>query len=151
MLLGDIKPSPRKELEIWKQGWQFSFLVNQLNYFANKYKFDLEVFIENKPYCQSLQKAASKRLTLKCKKIDPKLLRSKLKNGPVVIYVDNFFFHKTVHAPHFFLVTSARQDAYTIVDSWDGKDKIVSSDTLDDAVSSLRNLMLYSPVIIYKK
>jgi hypothetical protein len=31
----------KDEIEIWKHGWKFNYLIGQLNYIANKYKKEI--------------------------------------------------------------------------------------------------------------
>ena len=61
-------------------------------------------------------------------KINLNLLDKTLLNNKVIIYIDNYFLQKLVHAPHFVIVDSLTDEGYLLLDPWDGKEKIVSRD-----------------------
>jgi hypothetical protein len=68
MLLVGIKPSKRKEISIWKAGWEFNFLIGQINYFCQKYNKGISVYVENTFYYNDLIKQKNNSVTIINKK-----------------------------------------------------------------------------------
>lgn len=138
----------KDEIEIWKHGWKFNYLIGQLNYVANKYGVKFEAFIENKYYFDQLQKQKRRGVTLVNKKIDVILINELLKKGTAIVYVDNYVLQKVLHAPHFVLALERRADHMEIADPFDGKIKKVSVNSIRKGIGDLRNHLKYSPVVI---
>lgn len=138
----------KDEIEIWKHGWKFNYLIGQLNYVANKYKKEIIAYIENKYYFSQLQKKKGSNVKLVNKKIDAKLLGEFLKDGKVIIYLDCYYFQKILHAPHFVVALSQDKDFIEIADPADGKLKRIPKDIIKKGIDSLRNHLKYSPVLI---
>jgi len=147
MLIGESW-SRSKEIEIWKQGWEFNYLIGQLNYAAKKYKKNLGVYIENRYYFEKLRKEKSGEIELVNAKVDIQLIKKLLKSGSVIVYLDNYYLQKIVHAPHFVLAEKFKDDTIKIADPYDGKSKKISGKILNKAIISLRNHLKYSPVLI---
>ena len=45
----------KDEIEIWRHGWKFNYLIGQLNYAASQYGVKFEAYVENKYYFSQLQ------------------------------------------------------------------------------------------------
>ena len=148
-LLG-IKPSRSKEINIWKSGWDFNFLIGQVNYVSNKYDKKITICVENPLYLNDLKKQNSSYVSLIHKRIDSKLINSLLRYGKFIIYLDNYYIQKVTHAPHFILIQKENKNDYLISDPWDGKQKLINKKTIHKAVSSLRNHLKFSPIIIFE-
>jgi hypothetical protein len=140
---------PRKdEIEIWKHGWEFNYLIGQLNYVASKYGKKIEAYVENKYYFNQLQKKKDAGVQLINKKIDIKLIGELLKNGGVIVYLDIYYLQKILHAPHFVLALEKDKDFMKIADPSSGRIKKISIKTFQEGISGLRNHLKYSPVLI---
>ena len=147
MLIGE--PWNRnKEIEIWKQGWKFSYLISQLNYVAKKYKKDFSVYVENWHYFIELQKEKGRGVELINAKIDMQSVKKLLNSSPVIVYLDNYYLQRVIHTPHFVLAERYNGDIIEIADPYDGKEKKISSETFKKAIISLRNHLKYSPVLV---
>lgn len=138
----------KDEIEIWKHGWKFNYLVGQLNYVATKYKKDIEAYIENKYYFNELQKQKGKNVRFVNKKINVELLKQLLEKGKVIVYLDNYYLQKILHAPHFVVATRLVGKDIEIADPFDGKLKKVALSIINKGIISLRNHLKYSPVVI---
>jgi len=138
----------RDEIEIWRHGWKFNYLIGQLNYVASKYKKRIVAYVENKYYFNQLQRQKSSGVKLVNKKIDAKLLSKLLEDSKVIVYLDCYYLQKILHAPHF--VVALNQDKYSIeiADPFDGRLKKIPKDIIKKGISSLRNHLKYSPVLI---
>lgn len=147
MLIGESW-NKSKEIEIWKHGWEFNYLIGQLNYTAKKHKKSFVVYIENRYYFEKLRKEKSREIKLVNAKIDIRLIKKLLKSAPVIVYLDNYYLQKIVHAPHFVLAKKFRDDTIEIADPYDGKKKRIPGKILNKAIISLRNHLKYSPVLI---
>ncbi|MDP2741540.1 MAG: hypothetical protein Q8O66_02565 [bacterium] len=145
MMAGKIK---KDEIEIWKRGWKFNYLIGQLNYVSKKYNKKIEAYVENKYYFNQLQKQRGKGIKLVNKKIDVQLLSSLLESGEVIIYLDCYYFQKILHAPHFMVALRQNKNFIEIIDPFDGKLKKISVSTIKKGINSLRNHLKYSPVLI---
>jgi hypothetical protein len=140
--------SRKNEIEIWKHGWKFNYLIGQLNYVASKYGKEIEAYVENKRYFNQLKKQKGRGIKLVNKKIDAKLLSKLLENGKVIIYLDNYYLQKILHAPHFVMALRRNKDLIEIVDPSDGKLKKISVGAIKKGIDSLRNHLKHSPVLI---
>lgn len=147
MLIGESW-TKRKEIEIWKHGWEFNYLIGQLDYVAKKFRKSFKVYIENKYYFEKLRKENDKAIKLINTKIDMKLIKELLENAPVIVYLDNYYLQKAVHTSHFVLAEKYNNDVMEIADSYDGKRKEISGKIIKKAIISLRNHLKYSPVLI---
>ena len=147
MLIGESW-SKKKEIEIWKHGWEFNYLVGQLNYVAKKLRKGFKVYIENRNHFERLRKENGREVELVNVKIDTQLIKKLLKSGSVIVYLDNYYLQKIVHAPHFVLAERYKDDIIEIADPYDGKRKKISSEIIKKAIISLRNHLKYSPVLI---
>lgn len=145
MITGKTK---RDEIEIWKHGWKFNYLIGQLNYFSKKYKQKFTAYIENKYYFNQLQDQKEKNIELINKKVDLKLLKKLLKNGKVIVYLDCFYFYKILHAPHFVVAIKMDNNFVEIADPGDEKIKKIPVEIIKKGISSLRNHLKYSPVLV---
>jgi hypothetical protein len=145
-----IKSSPTKELEIWKQGWNFNFLIGQINFMGSKYQQELTAIVENPAYCKSLQQQSNINITFKSKPIDINIIKAFSIKAPLIVYVDSFYFAGSVHAPHFFTILQYQDNHFVVADSQDGKVKLVKPRLLQQSINSLRKRLLFSPVLVYK-
>lgn len=151
-LLMAMDKSAKDEIEIWKHGWKFNYLIGQLNYVAKKYNKNITVYIEYKSYFNYLRKQKQKGIELINKKIDLKLLYKLLETQKVIIYLDGYYPYKPnsryVHASHFVIALGKKGDFIEVSDPWDGKIKKWSINEVKKGIISLRNHLKYSPVLI---
>lgn len=147
-LLMIIDQDNQDEIEIWKHGWNFNYLIGQLNYVSKKYDCKLEVFVENIYYFNQLNRQKEGGIKLENQEIDAKLLSHILETGKAIVYLDHYYLDGVVHSPHFVVAMSEVEDKIEIADPGDGEIKMVPKDTIIKAINSLRSYMLYSPVLI---
>jgi hypothetical protein len=138
----------KDEIEIWRHGWEFNYLIGQLNYVADKYRKKFEDYIENKYYFNQLRKENTTGVIVINKKIDIKFLGKLLKNDKVIIYLDCYYLQKILHAPHFVLALRQDKNFIEIADPRDGKLKKIPFKIIKEGINSLRNHLKYSPVLI---
>lgn len=138
----------KHEIEVWKHGWKFNYLIGQLNYVANKFKTKIEAYVENKYYFGQLNLEKNKNVNLINKKVGIKLLKNLLDFGEVIVYLDCFYLQKILHAPHFVVATKKSGNGIEIIDPADGKIKIISTKIISKAMISLRNRLKYSPILV---
>ena len=138
----------KDEIEIWKHGWKFNYLIGQLNYVANKYKKEIIAHVENRYYFSQLQKQKGDGVKLVNEKIDAKLLSKLLESGKVIVYLDCYYLQKILHAPHLVVALNQDKDSIKIADPADGRLKKIPKDIIKKGIDSLRNHLKYSPVLI---
>jgi len=143
---------PRKdEIEVWRHGWKFNYLIGQLNYAAEKYGKKFEAYIENKYYFNQLQKQKSGGVALMNKKISVKLINQLLKHGEVIVYLDIFYLENILHAPHFVLALGQDNNSLKIADPSSGKVGKIPVKTIQKGINGLRSYLRYSPVLVMLK
>jgi len=147
-LLMITEENKKDEIEIWKHGWYFNYLIGQLNYIADKYGKKIEAYIENEYYFNELQSQKNKDIKLTNKKIDIDFLCELLGDNKVIIYIDCYYFQKILHAPHFVVATRKVENDIEVADPADGKIKMVPIKIIEEAIESLRNHLKYSPVLV---
>lgn len=140
--------SRKDEIEIWKHGWKFNYLMGQLNFISKKHRIHLNAYIENKYYFNELRKQNNKYVCLQNQKVNFKLLAKLLKTSPVIVYLDCYLLQKVLHAPHFVLATKSAGKEIEIADPFDGKIKKIPVTLLSKAINSLRVHLRYSPVLV---
>lgn len=138
----------KDEIEIWKHGWKFNYLIGQLNYVADRFSKKIEAYIENKYYFNQLLKQNNKNVKLVNQKIDSKLLSDLLEKGKVIVYIDCYYLQKILHAPHFVVALRQTESFIEIADPADGKIKMIPTRVISQAIVSLRNHLKYSPVLV---
>ncbi len=148
-----INGNKKDEIEIWKHGWKFNYLIGQLNYVSKKYDKNFEAYIENKYYFEQLLKQKSDNVDLKNKKIDVNLIKEVIRNNKVIVYLDGYYPYEpgNVHAPHFWVVLRVDNKFVEVADPWFGKEIKIPIDIFKKAINSLRNHLKYSPVIVTTK
>jgi uncharacterized protein YvpB len=151
LLLLKIKPTKSREIAVWKAGWAFNFLTGQINYIYKKHHHKLDVYIENKKYLKDIKPHFLPGISVTNAKIDIHSIDAELSKGPVIIYIDNFFIQKIVHAPHFILLEKLSDKYYKFSDPWDGKVKTISKVSLQKAIAGLRKHLKFSPIMIALK
>ena len=149
MLAGKGK---KDEIEIWKHGWKFNYLIGQLNFVSSKYNRKVTAYIEIKDYFNWLQLRNGRGVKLVNSRIDWKLIAKILKKQPVIIYFDGYYPYIAnlgyVHAPHFVVALKVVGEFIEVVDTYDGKIKKWKINDLKKGIISLRNHLKYSPVLI---
>jgi hypothetical protein len=88
----------------------------------------------------------------KTQRITQPVIDTLVKEGPFILYIDTYCLAKYVHAPHFIIVLAkSSQWTYTILDPWDGKEKVVLAENLLYGVALLRDHLRFTPQIIQVK
>jgi hypothetical protein len=149
-LLMIVSGNKKDEIEIWKHGWNFNYLIGQLNYVSKKYNKSLVAYIENKYYFQELLKQKKEKVDLKNEKINLKLIEKMIKYNNIAVYVDAYYPYVlgNYHAPHFWVILKIGNDFVEVADPWYGKKIKMPMNVFKKAIISLRNHLGYSPVLI---
>lgn len=148
MNLLEIIPTRKKEIEIWKHGWNFNFLSGQLNYIAKKYKKNLSLIIDNKYYAKKLSEELLKNIHLSSQNVTVPFLENLVNENFVILYMDNFYLQRIVHYPHFVLITGQTGGNFIITDSWDGTIKMIDKKIVKKSILSLKKNLGFSPLVI---
>lgn len=146
-----VTNSPTKEeIEIWKHGWKFNYLIGQLNYAAKKYNKKIAAYIESSRYLKNLQKINAGNVELVKKKINLDFLLQLLEKEKVVVYLDSYYPYQPgyAHAPHFVVALRRIGNFIEVADPWDGKIHKFPLKLLKKAIDSLRDHLKYSPVLL---
>lgn len=140
-----------EELNILIKGIKFTKLdysIGQLVYVAKKYKVRIKFYVEFKKFFEKLNKfRLPKNLELLNKKIDLNLLKELIKDGPLIVYVDDFYIRRVIHYPHFVVLLDINESV-KFFDPWDGKIKKIDKKRFIKGIQSLRNKLKFSPKVI---
>ncbi len=149
-LLMIVNGNKKDEIEVWKHGWNFNYLMGQINYVSKKYNKNLVAYIENKYYFGEVLKQKKGKVELKNEKIDLKLIKKVLKDSNVTVYVDAYYPYVlgNFHAPHFWVILRIDDEFVVVADPWYGKEMKMPIYIFKEAIISLRNHLKYSPVLI---
>ncbi|MBT4722752.1 hypothetical protein HN958_00215 [Candidatus Falkowbacteria bacterium] len=155
MLCG-VKMSKTQEGEILLKGLDkksVNYAYGMLSEFTNKYKKQLNVFVENNVYAKSLKTffRSNEHVVIENEKCDLLSIEKHLEKGPMIIYVDaKFLEYRSYvdHAPHFIVIESLEDRKVTIVDPWEGDRREIKFISLQKAINSLKTRFKYSPVMI---
>jgi len=147
-----IKINKKIELEVINHSMKFSkkdFVVGHLDYIGKKYKLNILRVVDNQPFYNYIKKIKTgPNIKIKVARIDFKLIDSYLETTKPIVYIDAYTLFKISHAPHFITVLRKIKNKYEVFDPWYGKTMIIESETLSDAISSLRNHLLFCPQLI---
>lgn len=151
LLLANIKPNQKKEMEILTYGLKFTkwnFPIGQLDFIARKYRKNIVIYIENKRVFNFLRRLQISR-RIKVVKADINLtLIKKLVKNPLIVYLDDYLLRRELHYPHFVVIWKLDKNKFVITDPWDGKIKRLAPPMLNKGVNLLRNTLKFSPEII---
>ena len=145
-----------KELELWKSGWDFKFMIGQFNKVAEDYSKELEVYIEWKAYFDYFKEQAVKGVNVYKSRVDGDLIKKILSKGRAVLYSDYYYTymgeaHKPRwrgHFPHAVLALEiTKSGRVKVADPYDGKLHYFKMSRLEDSIEGLRKLK-FSPVLI---
>lgn len=150
LYLAGIVPNRKKEIEIWQKGWNFNFLEGQLNAVSDQYSIFLNVFINSKMYSNYIASYVRPNIHIFHQKIDSNFIFNLAKENPIIVYLDNYFLQKKLHAPHFVVVLGTTAKSVKIFDPWDGRKKLISQNTLKKSIQSLQTYLQFSPVVIQR-
>lgn len=150
LLLVGIKPSKRTQLNLWRRGWKKDhYLTGQLNYLASlKQRLVLTIGISS--YFKEIKNKMNRKIVLEHRKINIRTIKEKLKDGPVIILLDDFYLYHYVHYAHALLALKAKTNKIQCIDPWDGRIKWLSTKTITQGILSLRRRLWYSPILISK-
>ena len=147
--------SKEEELKTINYALNFSkenFTIGHLEFIAKYYNLDIDFYVDNNWFLNFIKGFKfSDKINVFHEKIDLSLINRQIKISPVIVYVDAFALWKITHAPHYIIVIRQSKVGYEIYDPWDGKIKIINSDTLSKGIISLRNLLKYCPQLIQRK
>ena len=152
LMLLDKKPTRSEEINTWKRGWKFNYLLGQLNYFSRKHKKHFNIWVENTYYFKELKKKECDRINLINQKIDIRLIKSLLNDEKLIIYLDGYYMHYTVHYAHFILgMKIDKENKIETIDPYAGKAEVVPFGQIKKGIISLRNHLKFSPILIQER
>ncbi len=141
-----------EEMNILIEGIKFTKLdysTGQLVYICNKYKVNIEQYIDFPIFHRILSKLTyPKNFKLISKKIDKIFLQQIVREMPVIIYIDKYYLDKIYHYSHFVILESLNDKYSIIFDPWDAKRKKITTQLLTRSIQSLRNKLKISPKLI---
>ncbi len=151
MILGNIKSTKEKELEIILNGVQKprdnSYSLNMITSFIEKYNTRANLYVNNKFYTNYLTKQnQNNNINIIHHRINLQLFL-KLKK-PFTLYVDDFILGEEAHSQHFIIVEKIEKNLATIIDPWPGIRKVIKTETLLKASKNMWNQFLYCPLLI---
>jgi hypothetical protein len=150
LLLAGKKITKRKEDSLLLNGinnFRESYALGVTDEFVDKYKIDVNVFIDNKTYSDFLKnRIKSKRIRIFHKRINSELLKKI--NGHYILQIDHQILGVYSHCPHYIIVKIKDKSRFEVFDPWTGKITCVKKEKLISAINSLRSYLRYCPVLI---
>lgn len=117
--------------------------------FTKKYKFFVEVKINNKFFWKYLNKSLyNNQIHLVHQPIKSAIPDQKF---PYILYVDGYGLGMNTHSPHFVIIESQKDEYFNIIDSWIGKRRKIKREIIFQAIDSLKKHLRICPLLITVK
>lgn len=151
LILEDKEINKEIELEIIYKSLEKNrdnfYAYNNLSAFSEKFARNLTLFVDIREYANYLNKNKDNALIkIIYRNIDLAFLL-KIKT-PYIVQIDDFVFGDYVHATHYIIVESINEKVTTIIDPWYGSRKKLKTELILNAIKSLKNHLLFSPLLI---
>lgn len=115
---------------------------------AKEYKAKIKVFADNKFFTDILKKSfKNKNITVEHEKITTGLITKLLEKNSLICHVDIHGLGDYSHSSHFIVIEKTNGKVFTIIDPWTGKRRKISGDTLEKAISELKNDVKMCPLL----
>ncbi len=126
------------------------FVTGHLDFISKKFNVGIKRFVDNKPYFDFINSiGATESSEIEIEPINVNLVDMLLgKDACPILYIDSYFIYHVYHYPHFVTVLKKEKGDYSIFDTWDGKEKIMTEETMKKAIASLRDHIMMCPQII---
>lgn len=117
--------------------------------FTKKFNRKLTVYVDNKYFASTLQKAflSDKRINIIQEQITQPLIKALLEKKSVICHIDDHVLGDYSHASHFVVLEKATEKSISIIDPWSGERKKISSNTLQQAIEDLKTQVKMCPLI----
>lgn len=152
--INPIKINQILELQCINYSMKFSkydFVIGHLNYIVKRFNVDVVRIVDNQCFYVNIRNKALKNIKTIARKIDLDLINEFLKNTFPIVYIDAYYLFKYNHYPHFITIIEKINNSYKIFDPWDGKEKVIDSDMLDNSIISLREYLKFYPQVLLVK
>lgn len=135
-----------KELQVLNHALKFSkhsFAMGHLEWFVQEQRRSVRYYVSSDRHFGRLRRMRhSRRITLARRPVTLSLIKTLVKEIPVIVYVDAFALWKEIHYPHFIVVINSEGDKFGIFDPWDGEKRKITSETLAHGIRELRSLKI---------
>jgi predicted double-glycine peptidase len=153
-----IPIDPEEERRIlWNGLTRFiiDFSLGHLYYVCEKFNKEIELHVDSPYYFEYLKSLEfPEKLSIVNSKIDIKLINRLVSNLPIV-YLDGFYLANSLiektHFPHFVIISRMSEKEVTLMDPFDGKEKIIDKKILMRAIRDLKNRLWIAPKLIIIK
>ncbi len=149
--------SNEDELEIFieaSKAYRNDFAIGSSMVVQKKWGIKPTIFLGWKNYVNYLRRqGVLKKLDVQHHHLNESFIKKKLKESKaVIVQVDKFYYEKKdiyqmVHIPHYVVLYKLDQSA-TIMDPWDGEEKVVSKEEFFQSIRSLGKLLICPKLII---
>lgn len=151
MILGNIKATKNKELEIIYKGVKKprdnSYSLNMLTAYVEIYNTPTILYVDNNYYSKYLKKVnKNKNINVIQQEINWDFIKKLSK--PFIVYIDDYILGAETHSQHFIIVEEIKNTSAIIIDPWTGERKEIKKSILMKAIRSLESRFFYCPLLI---
>ncbi len=99
-----------------------SFVLSYLLAFKDCFpSLDITLTVDNEHYKKYLEELNDGEIQIDANTITIELIRDKTLGGPLVVFVDRYFFDHEIHIPHYVVVEDQKSGNFLVNDPWWGK------------------------------
>jgi hypothetical protein len=153
---GLAKPTQELELEILVEGDKLSRgnrTLGHLLYVIKKYKVKGRYFVSRADTFEEAQSLLLKEgkdvIESKKERIGAYLIEQLLKETEVITCIDDYALRKQIHFPHFIIVENFENKNFSLIDPWEGKRFLISSEEMENAFEMLDKLNFPREVLLF--
>ena len=126
-----------------------SFALSYLWAFKERFPdLGITLTVDNEPYRKCLEELNSGKIQIDAKPITMELIKDKASGGPLVIFVDRYFFDYEIHIPHYVVVENQENGDFLVSDPWRGELLSKTPLQLQEAIFGAKYILWWAPMII---
>lgn len=110
---------------------------------------DLEItmIVDNESYRKYLEGLSGGKIQIKAKPITMELIKDEALDGPLVVFVDRYFFDYEIHIPHYVVVENQNGN-FLVSDPWQGEIISRTPLQLQETIFGVKYILGWAPTIV---
>lgn len=126
-----------------------SFALSYLLAFKERFpNLKITLIVDNEPYRKYLEELNGGKIQIDAKPITTELIKDKALDGPLVVFVDRYFFDHEIHIPHYVVVENQKNGDFSVSDPWRGETLSKTPFQLQEAIFGAKYILWWAPMVI---
>jgi hypothetical protein len=152
-----IKSNQKLELEILVEGDKLSRenrTIGHLLYVCRKYSLSANYYASQGETIKSAEKvllnSGIQKVEISKRIIDAQSIQALLKQGEAITCIDDYTLREQIHFPHFVVIENFESNKFSLVDPWEGKRFLLTSEEMENAFEMLDKLNFPREVLLFR-